>query len=60
MFEHIVPMCIDKMEQNQVNLDFVANYDSNEEYKQFVQSGTGSKENVRGRFDYWRKIVKEL
>ena len=40
--------------------DFVANYDSNEEYKQFVQSGTGSKENVRGRFDYWRKIVKEL
>ena len=48
------------MEQKPRNLDFVANYDSNEEYKQFVQSGTGSKENVRGRFDYWRKIVKEL
>lgn len=40
--------------------DFVANYDSNEEYKQFVQSGTGSKENVNGRFQYWRGIVKTL
>ena len=40
--------------------EFVAIYDSNEEYKQYVQSGTGSKENVKGRFDYWRRIVKEL
>lgn len=40
--------------------EFVATYDSNEEYKQYVQSGTGSKENVKGRFDYWRRIVKEL
>lgn len=40
--------------------DFVANYYSNEEYKQFVQSGTGSKENVNGRFQYWRGIVKTL
>lgn len=40
--------------------DFVANYDSNEEYKRFVQSGTGSKENVNGRFQYWRGIVKTL
>lgn len=40
--------------------DFCVNYDSNDEYKQFVQNGTGSKENVRGRFDYWRKIVREL
>ena len=40
--------------------DFVANYDYNEEYKQFVQSGTGSKENVNGRFQYWRGIVKTL
>ena len=40
--------------------DFVANYDSNEEYKQFVQSGTGSRENVNGRFQYWRGIVKTL
>ena len=40
--------------------DFVANYDSNDEYKQFVQSGTGSHENVNGRFQYWRNIVKGL
>lgn len=40
--------------------EFVATYDSNEEYKQFVQSGTGSKENVNGRFQYWRNIVKTL
>lgn len=40
--------------------DFVANYDSNEEYKQFVQSGTGSRENVNGRFQYWRNKLKEI
>lgn len=40
--------------------EFIAAYDSNEEYKQYVQSGTGSKENVKGRFDYWRNIVREL
>ena len=39
---------------------FCINYDSNSEYKQFVQNGTGSKENVRGRFEYWRAIVKTL
>lgn len=41
-------------------IDFCVNYDSNDEYKQFVQNGTSSKENVRGRFDYWRSIVREL
>lgn len=40
--------------------EFIATYDSNEEYKQYVQSGTGSKENVKGRFDYWRNIVRQL
>lgn len=40
--------------------DFVTTYDSNETYKQYVQNGTGSKENVKGRFDYWRNIVKEI
>ena len=40
--------------------EFIATYDSNEEYKQYVQSGTGSRENVKGRFDYWRSIVKTL
>lgn len=40
--------------------EFIATYDSNEEYKQYVLSGTGSKENVKGRFDYWRDIVRQL
>ena len=40
--------------------EFLNNYDSNEEYKKFTQSGTSSSENVRGRFDYWRNIIKEL
>lgn len=40
--------------------EFLNGYDSNEVYKQFVQSGTGSKENVRGRFDYWREIVRNI
>lgn len=40
--------------------DFINSYDSNEEYKQYVQSGTSGAENVRGRFDWWRNKVKEL
>ena len=40
--------------------EFVNTYDDNEEYKLFVQSGTTSSENVDGRFQYWRGIVKEL
>ena len=39
---------------------FIDTYDSNEEYKQYLQSGTSNPENVRGRFDYWRNIVREL
>lgn len=38
--------------------DFLNNYENNEEYKQYVQSGTSSSENVRGRFDYWRNIIR--
>ena len=38
--------------------EFLANYENNEEYKQYVQSGTGSAENVRGRLDYWRGLIK--
>lgn len=38
--------------------DFLSGYDTNEEYKKFVQSGTGSAENVRGRLDYWRNKIK--
>ena len=40
--------------------EFVNTYDDNEEYKLFVQSGTTSQENVDGRFQYWRGVVKEL
>ncbi len=38
--------------------EFLSSYDTNEGYKQYVQNGTSSQENVRGRFDYWRNIIK--
>ena len=38
--------------------EFLNCYDDNEEYKQFVQSGTGSQQNVRGRFDWWREKIR--
>lgn len=39
---------------------FIDGYDSNDYYKQFLQSGTSSQENVRGRFEYWKNIIREL
>lgn len=39
---------------------FLAEYDTNEDYKQFVQSGTGSSENVNGRFEWWKNSVKAI
>lgn len=41
-------------------LEFVNSYDTNEEYKQYCQSGTSSNEKVRGRLDYWRRILEEI
>ena len=38
--------------------EFLNGYETNEEYKQFVQSGTSSAENVRGRFDWWRQRIR--
>lgn len=38
--------------------EFLVGYESNEEYKQYVQSGTSASDNVRGRLDYWRAIIK--
>lgn len=38
--------------------NFISTYDSNEEYKQFVQAGTSSSENVQGRLNWWRKQIK--
>ena len=40
--------------------EFSENYDTNEEYKQFCLGATTSSANVRGRLDYWRKIIREL
>ncbi|MCM1500319.1 MAG: DUF262 domain-containing protein [Clostridium sp.] len=40
--------------------DFLAGYETNEEYKQFVQSGTSGSENVRGRLDWWRDKIRRL
>ena len=40
--------------------DFLASYDSNEEYKQFCLQGTSNSTNVSGRFDYWRNVVRTL
>lgn len=39
---------------------FLSGYESNDEYKKYVQSGTSSTENVRGRFDYWRNMIKNI
>lgn len=40
--------------------EFLSTYDTNEEYKQYVISGTSSSENVRGRFDYWRNKIRTV
>ena len=40
--------------------EFLDNYDTNEEYKRYVTNGTSSSENVRGRFNYWRDIIRTV
>lgn len=37
---------------------FLVGYDTNEEYKKYVQSGTSGSENVKGRLDYWKNMIK--
>ncbi len=39
---------------------FLADYDNNDEYKQYVQSGTSSSENVKGRLDWWKNKMKTV
>ena len=42
---------------------FVADYndpDKLQDYKAYCQSSTTSSENVRGRLDYWRGVIREL
>lgn len=38
--------------------EFLNGYDSNEEYKQYVQNGTSAQENVRGRLSWWKEKIK--
>lgn len=38
--------------------EFLAGYETNEEYKQYVQSGTSAQENVRGRLNWWREKIR--
>lgn len=40
--------------------DFLAGYDSNEEYKKFVVSGTSSSDNVSGRYFWWKEQLKAI
>ena len=40
--------------------NFIEGYDSNEEYKQFCGGSTTSSTMVRGRLDYWRKIIRTM
>lgn len=39
---------------------FLNEYDSNEEYKAYLQQGTSSSESVKARLDYWRNIIREM
>lgn len=38
--------------------EFLSGYDANEEYKQYVQSGTSAQENVLGRLNWWRERIR--
>ena len=40
--------------------EFAENYDSNEAYKQLVQSGTTASAGVKARLQYWNKVVDNL
>ena len=40
--------------------EFLSGYETNEDYKQYVMSGTSSSENVRGRFDWWRDKIRKI
>lgn len=40
--------------------DFINNYDTNEEYKKYVQARTTSAENVTGRLEWWKNKLREM
>ena len=39
---------------------FIENYDSNENYKIYTQSGTSNSDMVKGRFEYWKNIMNTM
>ena len=40
--------------------DFIANYEDNDEFKAYCQSSTSSSENVKGRLEYFRNVIREM
>ncbi len=40
--------------------EFINNYDNNEEYKLYLQSGVNNQPNVQARFNYWKDAVDNL
>lgn len=40
--------------------EFIENYDNNEEYKLYLQSGVNNQPNVQARFNYWKNAVDNL
>lgn len=38
--------------------EFLNGYETNDEYKKFVMSGTSGSEMVRGRFDWWKNKIR--
>lgn len=38
--------------------EFLNGYDTNEEYKSYVQSGTSGSESVKARLNYWKNLIK--
>lgn len=40
--------------------DFLANYDTNEEYKGYITQGTSANSSVIQRLEYWRNVIKSL
>lgn len=38
---------------------FMSSYDTNAEYKKYLEKGTSSSENVTGRLEYWKGVIKQ-
>lgn len=40
--------------------EFINTYPENHEYKEFCTRGTNSRENVNGRWEYWKSLIKNM